>query len=432
MTHIKIMKRLIENGFKAYIVGGFVRDSLLGIPNNDIDLTTNAIPEQVMALFPKTVPTGIKHGTVVVIENGEEFEITTFRQDGEYTDGRRPDTVLFSTSITDDLSRRDLTINAMAMDINGNIIDPFNGREDLKNGIIRAVGEPKKRFTEDALRILRAFRFSARFGFGIEPNTLKAITATKEGLRKISKERISSEITKILLTDNVENTFHLMEETGVLEIILPDISKMVGVTQNHPFHIWDLFTHTLKSVENIDKDIILRWAMLLHDVGKVDTKFIDENDIDRFHGHAKKSAEIADKVLTELKFDNSTKNVIIELVEQHDNLILPESKYVRRAIARLNIDLDLLLQVQTADTLAQNPAATKDKLDSINRIKKIMKEEGEKITLKDLAVNGNDLMNLGLKGKQIGDTLNHLLEMILDDPSNNNKEYLLREITTIK
>jgi len=318
------------------------------------------------------------------------------------------------------------------MDINGNIIDPFNGREDLKNGIIRAVGEPKKRFTEDALRILRAFRFSARFGFGIEPNTLKAITATKEGLRKISKERISSEITKILLTDNVENTFHLMEETGVLEIILPDISKMVGVTQNHPFHIWDLFTHTLKSVENIDKNIILRWAMLLHDVGKVDTKFIDENDIDRFHGHAKKSAEIADKVLTELKFDNSTKNVIIELVEQHDNLILPESKYVRRAIARLNIDLDLLLQVQTADTLAQNPAAIKDKLDSINRIKKIMKEEGEKITLKDLAVNGNDLMNLGLKGKQIGDTLNHLLEMILDDPSNNNKEHLLREITTIK
>ena len=221
-----------------------------------------------------------------------------------------------------------------------------------------------------------------------------------------------------------------MEKTGVLKIILPDISKMVDVTQNHPFHIFDLFTHTLKSVENIDKNIILRWTMLLHDIGKVDTKFTD--GIDRFHGHAKKSAEIADKVLTELKFDNSTKNVIIELVEQHDNLILPESKYVRRAIARLNIDLDLLLQVQTADTLAQNPAATKDKLDSINRIKKIMKEEGEKITLKDLAVNGNDLMNLGLKGKQIGDTLNHLLEMILDDPSNNNKEHLLREITTIK
>ena len=432
MTHIKIMKRLIENGFKAYIVGGFVRDSLLGIPNNDIDLTTNATPEQVMALFPKTVPTGLKHGTVTIIEDGEDFEITTFRQDGEYIDGRRPENVIFTSSIKEDLSRRDFTINAMAMDVNGNITDPFNGRGDLKNKILRAVGDPKKRFTEDALRILRAFRFSARFRFNIESSTLKAIIETKEGLKKISKERTSSEITKILLTDNIENTFKLMEETGVLEIILPDISKMVGVTQNHPFHIWDLFTHTLKSVENIDKDIVLRWAMLLHDVGKVDTKIIDENNVDRFHGHAKKSAEIADKVLTELKFDNSTKNVIIELVEQHDNLILPESKYVRRAIARLNIDLDLLLQVQTADTLAQNPAATKDKLDSINRIKKIMKEEGKKITLKDLAVNGNDLMNLGLKGKQIGDTLNHLLEMILDDPSNNNKEYLLREITTIK
>lgn len=430
MTHKKIMQKLLENGFQAFMVGGCVRDFLMGIEPHDIDITTNATPNQVMEIFPKTVPTGIQFGTVTVLIDGNSYEVTTFRTDGKYLNNRKPESVIFTSSIENDLSRRDFTVNAMAMDIDGNIIDPFNGMNDLKNGIIRAVGNPVERFHEDALRILRAFRFSARFGFEIEAETLKAMKTTKAGLYNISKERISMEICKILLTDNVEKTFKLMLNVGVLEIILPNIAKMAGFQQNNPYHIYDVFEHTLKSVEAARKDLTLRLAMLLHDIGKLYTKTTIDG-VDHFYNHAEKSVSIAKEILTDLKFDNSTKDVVIELIKNHDLQIIPLPKYVRRAMAKLNIDLGLLLEVQEADAKAQNPEFAKQKLENIEKIKDILVTE-KKPTLKDLAINGYDLLSLGFKGKEIGEILNKLLDVVIDNPRLNNKDVLLSIATANK
>lgn len=420
----KILHTLNKNGYDAYIVGGAVRDFLLGKKSSDIDITTNATPGTVMELFPEAYPTGIEFGTVTVMLEGEGYEVTTFRTDGEYLDGRRPEVVTFGETIEDDLSRRDFTINAMAMDADGKIIDIFGGQDDLRKGIIRAVGSPVKRFSEDALRILRAFRFSARYGFDIEAETFKAIKETKEGLRKISFERIRDEICKILLTDNVLDTFTAMYESGVLEIILPEIAAMYGVEQNNPHHIYDVFMHTMIAVENVPKDLVLRLTMLLHDIGKPYTKETI-NGVDKFYKHHLKSVELATQILERLKFSNKIKNEVLELVLFHDREIKASPKAVRKLLNQLQYTtLENLLAVKKADAIAQNNSYLKAKLEAIKEIQNIASKE-QKLTVKDLAVNGYDMMNLGLKGKDIGEMLNYLLVKVLDNPTCNNRESLL-------
>lgn len=420
----KVLKILNEANHEAYIVGGAVRDIQMGLIPSDIDITTSANPEEVISLFPQNYPSGIEFGTVTVMVDEESFEVTTFRTDGEYLDGRRPEVVTFGKTIEEDLSRRDFTINAMAMDINGEIIDIFDGKNDLQKGIIKAVGNPVQRFSEDALRILRAFRFSARFRFTIEAETLNAIKETREGLILISTERIRDEIFKILMTDNVLNTFTVMYKTGVLDIILPEIAKMYGVEQNHPHHIYDVFSHTMISVENAPKDLTIRLAMLLHDIGKPYTKETVDG-VDRFHEHHLKSVEIAIDILSRLNVSNKIKNEVLELISLHDREIIESPKAVRRLLNQLQYtSLENLLAVKKADAIAQNNSYLEVKLEVIKEIQNIASKE-QKLTIKDLAVNGYDMMNLGLKGKDIGEMLNYLLVKVLDNPTCNNRESLL-------
>ena len=419
----KILHTLNKNGYDAYIVGGAVRDFLLGKEPSDVDIATNATPEIVISLFPVVYPTGIEYGTVTVMLGKEGYEVTTFRTDGEYLDGRRPKTVVFGETIEDDLSRRDFTINAMAMDADGKIIDMFGGQDDIKRGIIRAVGNPSERFSEDALRILRAFRFSARYGFDIEAETFKAIKETKEGLKLISSERIREEITKILLTDNVLDVFIAMYKSGVLNVILPEIAGMYGVEQNNPHHIYDVFHHTLKVVENTPKDEVLRLAALFHDIGKVHTRQTIDG-VDRFFSHHIVSRDIAEKIMERLKFSNKVKNEVLELISFHDRVILPKHKAVRRLLNLLeHTNIDKLLALKRADILGQNPELN-FRLFDLDEIEEIAKSE-KKLTVKDLAVNGYDMIALGLKGKEIGRVLNYLLERVLENPEDNKKESLL-------
>lgn len=420
----KILHTLNKSGYDAYMVGGAVRDFLLGKNPSDVDIATNATPEIVTGLFPVVYPTGIEFGTVTVMLEGEGYEVTTFRTDGEYLDGRRPKTVVFGETIEDDLSRRDFTINAMAMDADGKIIDMFGGQDDLRKGIIRAVGNPSERFSEDALRILRAFRFSARYGFDIEAETFKAIKETKEGLKLISSERIREEIIKILLTDNVLDVFIAMYKSGVLNVILPEIARMYGVEQNHPHHIYDVFTHTMVSIESAPKELVLRLAMLLHDIGKPYTKETI-NGVDKFYKHHLKSVELATQILERLKFSNKIKNEVLELVLFHDREIKASPKAVRKLLNQLQYtSLENLLAVKKADAIAQNNSYLEVKLEVIKEIQNIASKE-QKLTIKDLAVNGYDMMNLGLKGKDIGEMLNYLLVKVLDNPTCNNRESLL-------
>lgn len=420
-----ILNVLNKSGYESYIVGGAVRDYLLGLNPSDIDITTSATPKEVVSLFPKTYPSGIKFGTVTVMIDEEDFEVTTFRTDGEYLDGRRPEVVTFGKSLEEDLSRRDFTINAMAMDVDGKIVDLFGGQNDLEKGIIKAVGNPTQRFSEDALRVLRAFRFSARFGFKVETETLNAIEKTKEGLNFISCERIRDEVTKILLTDNVAPIFFTMYEIGVLDIVLPEIAKTYGVEQNNPYHVYDVFTHTMKAVEHVPKNATLRWAMLLHDIGKANTKETIDG-VDHFYKHNVKSVEIAKTILDRLNFSNKAKNEILELIKLHDRPIQPTSKAVRRLLNQLQYtSLDNLLTVKEADYKAQNWEHLDERLNALNQIRNIAQNE-EKMTVKDLKVNGYDLMELGLKGKEIGNMQKYLLDLVLDNSIDNNKNILLK------
>lgn len=421
----KILHTLNKSGYDAYMVGGAVRDFLLGKEPSDVDIATNATPEIVTGLFPVVYPTGIEYGTVTVMLGEEGYEVTTFRTDGEYLDGRRPEVVTFGETIEEDLCRRDFTINSMAMDVNGEIIDLFGAQDDIQEGIIRAVGSPVKRFSEDALRILRAFRFSARFGFNIETKTMSAIEETKEGLKLISPERIREEIIKILLTDNVLDVFIAMYKSGVLNVILPEIAGMYGVEQNHPHHIYDVFTHTMVSIESAPKELVLRLAMLLHDIGKPYTKERIDG-VDRFYRHHLKSVEIATNILNRLNFSNKIKEEVLQLILLHDVEITPSPKAIRRLLNKLEItSLNRLLSIKRADAMAQNSFYLKEKLNALDKIQEIASKE-PRLTVKDLAVNGYDIMNMGLKGQEIGNMLNYLLCLVLDNPAYNKKDLLLQ------
>lgn len=423
-----IIENLTMHGFEAYAVGGCVRDSVLAKKPNDWDITTSARPEQIKKLFRRTVDTGIEHGTVTVLLGRESFEVTTYRVDGAYEDNRHPKEVTFTANLEEDLKRRDFTINAMAYNDEQRLVDPFGGMKDLNRHLIRCVGDPKERFSEDALRILRAVRFSAQLSFPIEEETADAIRELAPNLANISAERIQAELLKMLVSDHPERIMDAYE-LGITEVILPEWDAMVGVAQNTPHHVYDVAEHTIQAMKNVKNDKILRLVMLFHDMGKPMMKTTDDEGRDHFKGHALISEEIARNVLKRLKFDNETIKMVTRLVCYHDYRIEATPKNVRRAMNRIGVDLfPYYLAVRLADVKAQSPYRRREKIENIIAMREIYQQvllEGECVTLRDLAVNGVDLMKLGMKpGREIGSMLNELLEWVIDEPACNKKEIL--------
>lgn len=425
-----VLDRLHENGYEAYIVGGSVRNMLLGISVDDFDITTNALPSETKSLFPDftVVETGIKHGTVTVVINGENVEITTYRTEGEYTDSRHPDRVEFTTSLELDLSRRDFTVNALAYDGEGTVVDLFGGEEDIKSKVIRAIGNPHERFNEDALRILRAVRFSSVLGFDIDAKTKEAMLECKHLLSKISKERIAVEINKFLCGKNVKNA--LLNNWEIIAEIIPEIAKMRGFDQKNRHHIYDILTHTAVAIENTLPITHLRLAALLHDTGKIYTVSVGENGEQHFYAHPHKSEEIAKRYLNEYKYDNFTKDRVCLLVKIHDTVVEENKVYIKKRLNRIGKEAFFeLVNLQRADNKAQNPVYDRTAhFDAVCEIAKRVLSEAECFSLKDLKVNGRDLMEAGFpKGALLGKILDHLLKEVIEERLENNKECLLNE-----
>ena len=424
------LDRLHENGYEAYVVGGSVRNMMLGMSVDDFDVTTNAMPNETKLLFPDftVVETGIKHGTVTVVVNGENVEITTYRTEGEYTDSRHPDKVEFTTSLPLDLSRRDFTVNALAYDGREEIIDLFGGKEDIENKVIKAIGNPYDRFSEDALRILRGIRFASVLDFEIEEKTRRAMLDLKHLLHKISRERIAEEINKFLCGKNVKNA--LLDNWEILSEIIPEIGKMRGFDQKNRHHIYDILTHTAVVIENTLPITHLRLAALFHDTGKIYTVSVDENGEQHFYAHPHKSEEIARAYLNEYKYDNFTKDRVCLLVKIHDTVVEEDKVYIKKRLNRIGKDTFFeLINLQRADNKAQSPVYDRtEHFDAVARIADRVLSEAECFSLKDLAVNGSDLMENGFsKGKILGEILSHLLKAVIEEKTENTKEALLKE-----
>lgn len=425
----EIIEALEGAGFEAFAVGGCVRDAVLGRTPADWDITTSAMPEEVKALFPRTIDTGIQHGTVTVMKNHVGYEVTTYRIDGEYEDARHPKEVSFTSNLIEDLKRRDFTINAMAYNDSVGLVDEFDGIGDLKNKIIRCVGEPKDRFGEDALRMLRAVRFSAQLGFAVEERTKAAISELAENLQKISAERIQVELVKLLVSDHPDY-LRAAYETGITAVILPEFDACMNCEQNHPFHIYNVGEHTLQSLLHVEKDKVLRLTMLFHDFGKPLTHSKNEEGISKFYGHPAVSAELARDIMRRLKFDNDTTDKVKKLVAEHDRFIKNEPNRVRRAVSKIGKELfPYFLKVRRADILAQSPENQKERLEELEKLQKIYEDilaKEQAVSVKELAVDGKDLLSIGVEqGRQIGEILNNLLDVVLEEPEKNTKEILL-------
>ena len=427
----KILRILNSAGHEAYVVGGCVRDALLGREPGDWDITTSASPAEVKSLFRRTIDTGIQHGTVTVLMGGGSYEVTTYRVDGVYEDGRHPKQVTFTRSLAEDLRRRDFTINAMAYHPEEGIVDLFGGEEDLAARTIRAVGVPAERFQEDALRILRAVRFSAQLDFLIEPQTFAAIRDFAPRLSLISRERIRVEMNKLLCSDHPENILYLWE-TGITAMIFPEFDRMMEMPQNNPWHRLNVGMHTVEVLKGVPADSILRWTALLHDVGKLTTRSTDENGIDHFYGHARVSAEFAGHFLRELRFDNHTIDQVTLLVRHHDAWFDGSAKVTRKVMARVGAEnFPALLSIARADALAKSAYAQEQLLPRYDLVEQRYREilaAGECTSLKDLAINGRDLIAAGIRpGKEMGELLQRLLELVLEHPARNTRECLLEE-----
>lgn len=425
---LMIINNLQLHGYEAFAVGGCVRDSILARRPEDWDITTSAKPEEIKRLFRRTVDTGIEHGTVTVIIGKDSYEVTTYRVDGAYEDGRHPKEVRFTSRLEEDLQRRDFTINAMAYNDDVRLVDVFGGMKDLNHHLIRCVGDPRERFSEDALRILRAVRFSAQLNFPIEPDTAEAIKELAPTLEKISAERIQAELVKLLVSPHPERIRDAYE-LGITKVILPEWDAMAGVEQNTPHHRYDVAEHTIRAMKYVKRDKILRLTMLFHDMGKPSTKTTDENGRDHFKGHALVSEEIARKVLRRLKFDNETVKTVTRLVCYHDYRMEATPENVRRAMNRIGVELfPYYLAVRMADAKAQSPYRRREKIENIVAVRKLYQEallEEDCVTLRQLAVSGRDLMDLGMNpGREIGSMLSELLEYVIDDPKRNEKEIL--------
>lgn len=426
---VKTIIHIIEEaGFEAFAVGGCVRDSVLNREPNDWDITTSAKPEEIKALFHKTIDTGIEHGTVTVMMHHVGYEVTTYRIDGEYEDARHPKSVTFTSNLEEDLKRRDFTINAMAYNDRCGIVDVFGGMDDIEKKIIRAVGDPVERFTEDALRMMRAVRFSAQLGYEIEENTIEAIQKLAKNLEKISAERIQVELVKLVTSDHPEKVRDLYT-TGISAVLFPDFDIAMNTQQNNPHHCYTVGEHIIHSMIESVPDRYVRLAMFFHDIGKPRCKTTDEKGIDHFHGHPAVSEEMAKAKLRELKFDNDTIHAVCRLVVHHDYEILPEKKYVRRAMNRIGKDIfPLLIQVRRADLLAQSTYLREEKQEKLDILIALFQEIIEKqecVDLKTLNVTGSDLISWGMKpGKELGEMLQFLLAAVIEDPLLNHKEKL--------
>lgn len=427
-----IIAEIEKAGFEAFAVGGCVRDTILDREPDDWDITTSAKPEEIKRIFPITIDTGIAHGTVTVLIEKEGFEVTTYRIDGEYEDSRHPKEVQFTSSLVEDLKRRDFTINAMAYNEKTGIVDEFGGIEDLKNKTIRCVGNPTERFTEDALRIMRAVRFAAQLGYEIDPQTREAMQQLAPNLQNISAERIHVELNKLLVSKNPDY-IRQAYELGITKEILPEFDAAMKTAQNHPHHCYSVGEHILHGLENVEANRVLRFAILFHDLGKVNTKTTDEDGFDHFYGHAGVSAEMANQICRRLRFDNDSRTRIVKLVKYHDIKIELTEKAVRRAIHLMGEELfPLLLQMKRADMMAKSSLQRTENLERLEQIEAIYFDiisRQQCLSLKSLAVTGSDLLAAGVTpGKEIGETLNRLLELVLDDPDKNTKEYLLSQI----
>jgi tRNA nucleotidyltransferase (CCA-adding enzyme) len=428
----KIINILESNGHEAYAVGGCVRDCILGKIPHDWDITTSALPEQVKALFSRTFDTGIEHGTVTVLLNGVGYEVTTYRVDGKYEDGRHPKEVTFTASLEEDLKRRDFTINAMAYSDTRGLVDLFGGEQDLQDGIIKAVGNPIERFTEDALRMLRALRFSAQLGFEIEPATYEAIKTLAPTLDRISAERIQVELVKLISSDHPERIRDVFE-TGLTDIFFPEFNEMMACEQNNKHHMYTVGEHVIVSLQNIPNDKVLRLTMLLHDIAKPACKTTDENGVNHFKMHPVKGAEMAKTILRRLKFDNDTIGAVCNLVRNHDDRPEVNPRNIRRLIIRVGKDnFENLLAVKRADTLAQSMYRRDEKLAYIDSLESMYRQilaQEDCLSIKDLMINGKDLIEMGVpQGKQIGHILNTVFDEVVDQPDLNDREYLLNRV----
>ncbi len=432
-----IINTIMKAGYEAYAVGGCIRDSILGRVPDDWDITTSAAPYQVKELFRRTIDTGIQHGTVTVMLDKEGFEVTTYRIDGEYEDLRHPKEVVFTADLIEDLKRRDFTINAMAYNDKTGLVDVFDGMKDIDRKVIRCVGNPRERFMEDALRMMRAVRFSAQLGYQIEGETLAAIRELSPNLVHISAERIQTELVKLVVSPHPEY-LRIAYEAGITKIVLPEFDVCMETEQNNPHHCYNVGEHILRSMQEIRQDKVLRLAMLFHDIGKPETITVDAAGIHHFHGHPAASEEMARSILKRLKFDNNTIYMVTRLVRYHDYDVLPEAKYVRRAIMKVGEDVfSLLFHIKSADLRAQSTYLREEKEEKLKAVYQVYEQvlaQRQCVSLKTLAITGKDLIEeAGMQsGPQIGEMLHKLLDIVIEDPAQNNRENLLKLAGEIK
>lgn len=427
----EILNVLEKAGFEAYLVGGCVRDTLMKRPFHDTDITTNALPEQITDTFKnyKTIPTGIKHGTVTVISGGIPYEITTYRIDGEYSDSRRPDSVEFTANLREDLARRDFTINAIAMNLHGEISDPFGGAEDIQKKIIRCVGSPEKRFSEDALRIMRAVRFSSQLGFEIEQETAEAVHSMKNRLKNISKERIREELDKLICGKNCFNV--LMEYSDVISTVIPEFEKCIGFEQHSPYHKYTVWEHTARAVILAPQDNLkMRRALLFHDIAKPVCARFDETGRGHFKNHAESGAEMTRDIMKRLRYDNESITYATILIEHHSDKIYSKTD-VKKLMSVIGDRLFIeLMEMKKCDNSAKNEFV----LDENNELDKHIEnaygiiENNECRSLNMLDINGNDLAGKGFRGVEIGNALKELLNLVIEEKLPNEHDILLNYI----
>ncbi len=429
-----ILKNINNHGYEAYVVGGAVRNYLLGKDIADFDVTTNALPDYIEKLFEKTIPTGKKFGTITVLHDNNSYEITTFRSDGVYSDGRRPDSVSFSNELKEDLKRRDFTINAMCMDYDENIIDYFGGKEDLKNNIIKCIGNPDERFNEDALRMIRAVRFMTQLRFTIDEETRLSIIKNSHFIKAISIERIHDDLNKILLSEKPSRGIRMLVNTGLIDYIIPEYLSSVGFNQHNPYHDKNVFEHVMEVLDNIEPKLNLRLAAFFHDISKPECFTQDENGRGHFYGHHIKSATVTKEIMKRLKYSNDLIEDVSILIRYHYlKEIDMKDKGVKRFINNVGIDrLDDMFALNIADIKGKSSTANFDKVEALRKKCNEIINNKEPLNRKDLDIDGNDLENLGIKkGKLYGELLDKALELVLEFPEKNNKEELTEYIMTL-
>ncbi len=436
-----VLDRLTESGYKAYLIGGSVRDFLMGIKPGDIDIATSATPDKVSEVFSghKIVETGIKHGTVTVLIGNKPVEITTFRSDGDYSDNRHPDSVVFSASLEEDVKRRDFTINSVAISADGEIIDLEGGAADIEKKRISCIGDPDKRFSEDALRILRALRFSSVLDFEIDKETSDSIHRNKDLLKNVSAERVSAELKKMLCGTGVRDV--LIEFSDVMAVIMPEIADCIGFEQVNHHHIYDVYKHSVIALSYSAEDFHTRMALLLHDIGKPATASFDAEGEQHFYGHPKKSAEICDGLLRRLRFSNADREKTVRLVAMHDTPMyvdkrwIPSAKRIRRIISQVGVeDTRRLIDIHRCDNMAQNPDyfLGEEYYETLYAMVDDAIKRELCLTVRDLAVDGNDLMKMGYEDRRIGQTLEDILKKVLSEDIKNEKEEIIKYLKSKK